>query len=53
MADNARWRTTAASILMVVGMDADDAAAVRRLLDKDHIIDLVHWYSYCVDHGSS
>jgi 3-phenylpropionate/cinnamic acid dioxygenase small subunit len=31
-------------------MDGDDAAAVRRLIDKDQIIDLVHRYSYCVDH---
>ena len=26
------------------------SAALRRLLDKDHIIDHVHRYSYCVDH---
>jgi 3-phenylpropionate/cinnamic acid dioxygenase small subunit len=31
-------------------MDSDDTAAVRRLIDKDQIIDLVHRYSYCVDH---
>jgi 3-phenylpropionate/cinnamic acid dioxygenase small subunit len=31
-------------------MDGDDAAAIRRLIDKDQIIDLVHRYSYCVDH---
>ena len=31
-------------------MDSEDAAAVRRLIDKDHIIDLVHHYSYYVDH---
>jgi hypothetical protein len=31
-------------------MDNDDAAAFQRLLDKDQIIDLVHRYSYCVDH---
>jgi hypothetical protein len=31
-------------------MEADEQAAVRRLLDKDSIIDLVHRYSYCVDH---
>jgi len=24
--------------------------AVRRLIDKDEIVDLVHQYSYCVDH---
>ena len=29
---------------------ADLEAAVRRLLDKDEIIDLVHRYSYLVDH---
>ena len=29
----------------------NDMAGVRRLLDKDQIIDLVHQYSYCVDHG--
>lgn len=28
----------------------DDRRALRRLLDKDAIIDLVHRYSYCVDH---
>ncbi len=28
----------------------NDIAGVRRLLDKDQIIDLVHQYSYCVDH---
>ncbi len=28
-----------------------DAAAVRRLIDKDRIVDLVHRYSYFVDHG--
>jgi 3-phenylpropionate/cinnamic acid dioxygenase small subunit len=32
-------------------MDNDDTAALQRLLDKDQIIDLVHRYSYCVDHG--
>ena len=26
------------------------SAAVERLIDKDEIIDLVHRYSYCVDH---
>ena len=31
-------------------MDNDDAAALQRLIDKDQIIDLVHRYSYCVDH---
>jgi 3-phenylpropionate/cinnamic acid dioxygenase small subunit len=31
-------------------MDNDDAVAVRRLIDKDQIIDLVHRYSYGVDH---
>ncbi len=31
-------------------MDTDDDAAVRRLIDKDQIIDLVHRYSYFVDH---
>jgi hypothetical protein len=31
-------------------MDTDDPDGLRRLLDKDHIIDLVHRYSYCVDH---
>ena len=29
---------------------SEDAAAVRRLIDKDQIIDLVHRYSYYVDH---
>jgi len=28
-----------------------DAAAIGRLIDKDEIIDLVHQYSYFVDHG--
>jgi 3-phenylpropionate/cinnamic acid dioxygenase small subunit len=28
----------------------NDIAGVQRLLDKDQIIDLVHQYSYCVDH---
>ena len=28
-----------------------DAAAIGRLIDKDQIIDLVHQYSYFVDHG--
>jgi len=31
-------------------MDSGDAAAVRRLIDKDQIVDLVHHYSYYVDH---
>jgi hypothetical protein len=31
-------------------MTADELAALRRLVDKDEIIDLVHRYSYCVDH---
>ena len=31
-------------------MDSDDAAAMSRLIAKDEIIDLVHRYSYGVDH---
>jgi ketosteroid isomerase-like protein len=31
-------------------MTIDVQSAMRRLLDKDEIIDLVHRYSYCVDH---
>jgi hypothetical protein len=31
-------------------MDGDIEAAVRQLIDKDQIIDLVHRYSYGVDH---
>ena len=31
-------------------MDSDAVAAVGRLVAKDEIIDLVHLYSYCVDH---
>ena len=31
-------------------MDGEDAATLRRLIDKDQIIDLVHRYSYFVDH---
>ena len=31
-------------------MVADEQNALRRLLDKDSIVDLVHRYSYCVDH---
>jgi 3-phenylpropionate/cinnamic acid dioxygenase small subunit len=31
-------------------MNSEDAGAVRRLIDKDQITDLVHYYSYYVDH---
>ena len=31
-------------------MASDEHGALRRLLDKDEIVDLVHRYSYCVDH---
>jgi hypothetical protein len=31
-------------------MVSDEAASSRQLIDKDQIIDLVHEYSYCVDH---
>jgi 3-phenylpropionate/cinnamic acid dioxygenase small subunit len=31
-------------------MDNDEAGALQRLIDKDQVIDLVHRYSYCVDH---
>lgn len=31
-------------------MDGDSAGALERLIDKDEIIDLVHKYSYFVDH---
>ena len=31
-------------------MVSDEAAAIRQLIDKDQIVDLVHEYSYCVDH---
>jgi ketosteroid isomerase-like protein len=31
-------------------MATDEHGVVRRLLDKDEIIELVHRYSYCVDH---
>jgi 3-phenylpropionate/cinnamic acid dioxygenase small subunit len=31
-------------------MDGDKAAAMARLIDKDEIVDLVHQYSYFVDH---
>ena len=31
-------------------MDSNVEAAMQRLIDKDEIIDLVHRYSYCVDH---
>jgi hypothetical protein len=37
-------------MLYSLTMDSEDAAAVRRLIDKDQIIDLVHHYSYYVDH---
>src|SRR5438477_870480 len=30
-------------------MNRDEPSALRRLVDKDAIIDLVHEYSYCVD----
>jgi ketosteroid isomerase-like protein len=47
----AAWAGTA--IVGILGglMVTDEHAAVRRLLDKDEIIDLVHRYSYCVDHN--
>ena len=32
-------------------MDSDNTGAIARLIDKDQIIDLVHEYSYFVDHG--
>jgi SnoaL-like protein len=32
-------------------MDGDDAAVIERLVAKDEIVDLIHRYSYCVDHG--
>src|SRR3954447_2185995 len=43
-----RWipRGAGARGLMV----SDEAASIQRLIDKDQIIDLVHEYSYCVDH---
>ena len=31
-------------------MARGDAAALQQLIDKDEIVDLVHSYSYCVDH---
>jgi len=31
-------------------MDSDKVAAIERLIAKDEIVDLVHRYSYCVDH---
>jgi ketosteroid isomerase-like protein len=31
-------------------MDTEEQTALRRLLDKDSIVELVHRYSYCVDH---
>ena len=31
-------------------MDRGDEAAIQRLIDKDEIVDLIHRYSYCVDH---
>jgi len=31
-------------------MVSDEGASIRQLIDKDQIIDLVHEYSYCVDH---
>jgi len=31
-------------------MVSDEADSIRQLIDKDQIIDLVHEYSYCVDH---
>jgi hypothetical protein len=31
-------------------MNTEMSSVVRRLLDKDEIVDLVHRYSYCVDH---
>ena len=31
-------------------MASDEHGALRRLVDKDEIVDLVHRYSYCVDH---
>ncbi len=31
-------------------MESDRATSIRQLIDKDQIIDLVHRYSYCVDH---
>jgi hypothetical protein len=31
-------------------MESDLPTPIRRLIDKDQIVDLVHRYSYCVDH---
>ena len=31
-------------------MVTDERSALRRLVDKDSIQDLIHQYSYCVDH---
>jgi len=31
-------------------MVSDEATSIRQLIDKDQIVDLVHEYSYCVDH---
>jgi 3-phenylpropionate/cinnamic acid dioxygenase small subunit len=31
-------------------MNADESRALHRLVDKDAIVDLVHRYSFCVDH---
>jgi len=31
-------------------MESDVPASIRQLVDKDQIVDLVHRYSYCVDH---
>ena len=31
-------------------MKADEPSALQRLVDKDAIVDLVHRYSFCVDH---
>jgi 3-phenylpropionate/cinnamic acid dioxygenase small subunit len=31
-------------------MNTDELTALRRLVDKDRIVDLVHRYSFCVDH---
>ena len=31
-------------------MDSNEVSAIERLIAKDEIVDLVHRYSYCVDH---
>jgi SnoaL-like domain len=31
-------------------MESDTPTSIRQLIDKDQIVDLVHRYSYCVDH---